>query len=275
MSVYIEYVIIDNLIIDYLLLMLAYRLANVKTNFYRLIFSSAVGTCFAVLMPLISIDKTYLTIVKILVGFLLVLLGGKFLTIKKYLFSVLYFFIFTFMMGGAIIGLFYLADIDFEKFYSFNYDSFIPVGITVLLVYIFSELLKKLILKIFKEKAINPFIRKCVIVLKNKRITATGFYDSGNRLFDYKSGVPIIIGSNSLFNKIDNLGIFTKQKGEISIKTVSGEGKIKFYEVDKLLIYNGNILNIYNNVLIARSNEEFDDDIRYDLLLSTSFLEGG
>lgn len=272
MQVYIEYVIIDNLIIDYILLSLSLRASNVNAKRWRIILASIIGTVVAVIMPLLNIKESYLVFVKIVLAFLMVYVTGKYTTITKYLLTFAYFIIFTFIFGGMIIAIFFFADIDYTVYFSVNYDSFMPIGITIFLVYIMSIGLKKLITKTMKIRAISPYLRNCVIVLKGKRLKMVGFYDSGNRLFDKRTGFPIIMGSKKLFEKIDSLGIYTKVYDYLEIKTVTGNSKINIYKVDKLLIYNGMQVNIYNNVLIGRASDNFYDEENYDLLLNSALI---
>ncbi len=274
MLVYIEYVIIDNLIIDYLLLSLSLRVSNCKTNKFRLILASIVGTLVAVIMPLLNLDNLYLIIIKLILAILMCYLAGKYTSIKKFFLTLLAFLGFTFLSGGVIIAIFYFADIDYTNNFSFNYDAVFPIGFTILIMYGLYFALKKLIVKLSKIKSINAFIRKCILVVKGKRLTVLGFIDSGNRLFDTKTGLPIIVGSKNLFLKIENLNISLKEAGNIQIKTVGGNGKIKIYFIDKLLIYNEQKVNIYNNVLIGRADSDFYDDVKYELLLNTSLIEG-
>ncbi len=274
MQVYIEYVIIDNLIIDYLLLSLSLRVSNCKTNKFRLFLSSLIGTVVAVIMPLLNIDNIYLIMIKLVLAILMCYIAGSFLSFKKYFITFLSFLGFTFLSGGVIIAIFYLSDVDYTKGFNFNYNGIFPIGVTILIMYALYFALKNLITKLLKIKSINPFIRKCIVVVKGKRFSVIGFIDSGNRLFDIKTGLPIIVGSKNLFLKIENLKIILKDAGNIQIKTVGGNSRIKIYFIDKLLIYNEQKVNIYNNVLIGRADSDFYDDVKYDLLLNPSLIEG-
>ncbi len=274
MQVYIEYVIIDNLIIDYLLLSLSLRVSNCRTNKFRLISASILGTIVAVVMPLLNLNDFYSFLIKIFLALLMCYVAGSFLSLKKYLITLLSFFAFTFLLGGLIIALFYLAGIDFTTNFNFNYDSFLPIGITIVIAFFVYKILIKLITKILKIKSVNPFIRKCIIVINSKRFSVVGFIDSGNRLFDIKTGLPIIVGSKKLFNKIESLQKNIKEYSNIQIKTVGGYSQIKVYNIDKLMIYNGQSVNIYNNVLLGRANSDFYDEVDYDLLLNSSIILG-
>ena len=58
----------------------------------------------------------------------------------------------------------------------------------------------------------------------------------------------------------------------LSFSTVSGESIMKIYLIDKLVIYNGIEMNIYNNVFIGYSGINFDKGVEYDILLHPSTI---
>ncbi len=269
---YIEYVIIDNFIINYLLLKTSMASSRAKTCKLKLSISASVGTIVAVLMPLFNISSGFLILIKINLGLLMVLIAGEYLTVKKLMVSLGFFVGYTFLAGGMIIALFFLSGIDYTVYFSVNYNSFMPVGISVLLVYIFTKLTLYLITNLLKIRDIKPFVRRCIIVVSGKKFKVNGFIDSGNRLFDKKSGLPIIVVSKSLFEKL-NLGeVKLIAKSSLTVNTVNGESVMKIYAVDKLLIYNGEYANIINNVMIVKSEFDFEKGEEYDVLLNPSLI---
>ena len=269
---YIEYVIIDNFIINFLLLKVSMASSRVKTSKLKLCISAGVGTVVAVVMPLFKISGAFLVLIKINLGLLMVLIAGEYLTVKKLGFTLLFFLSYTFLSGGMIIGLFYLSGVDFIVYFSVNYNSFMPVGISVLLVYLFTKLTLYLITNLLKSRDIKPFIRKCVIVISGKKFKVNGYIDSGNRLFDKNSGLPIIVASKSLFLKLNSGEEKLIPKSQITVNTVNGESVMKIYAVDKLLIYNGEYANIINNVMITDSQFDFERGEEYDVLLNPSLI---
>ena len=270
MAVYIEYAIIDNLVINYLLIKTATRSALVKTSFLRLFLSAVVGTAVAVILPLFSLDNKYLILVKLTLCLLMVLLAGKYLTVKKYLFTCLLFILFTVLCGGFIIALFNLAMIDYESYFLSSYDSLVPVGVTVFLIYLVSKSVISIVTKLLKERNMRPFLRECVLIIDKKKFTVKGFIDSGNGLYDNRSGLPIIVCSNALFEKIKNQNL-KKSLSSLSFDTVSGSSTMSLYVIDKLLIYNGIKVNIFNNVLLGVSPFGFNSS-SYDLLLHPTLI---
>ena len=270
MAVYIEYAIIDNLVIKYLLIKTATRSELVKTSFLRLFLSATLGTVVAVILPLISLQNKYLIFTKLTLCLLIVLIAGKYQTIKKYIFTCLLFILFTFLCGGFIIALFNLAMIDYESYFLSNYDSLMPIGITVFLIYIASKALTSVVTKLLKERNLRPFLRECVLVINKKKFIVKGFIDSGNGLYDTRSGLPIIVCSNSLFEKLKSQNI-KKSLSNLTFDTVSGSSTMALYVIDKLLIYNGIKVNIFNNVLLGVSPFGFNSS-SYDLLLHPTLL---
>ena len=57
MVVYVEYVIIDNMAIDYLLISLSRKTLKLKPNFLLALLSAVVGTVAAFVIPTLSINK--------------------------------------------------------------------------------------------------------------------------------------------------------------------------------------------------------------------------
>ena len=200
----------------------------------------------------------------------MVALAGKYVSVKKYFFALLLFLLFTFASGGLIIAFFSLLNVDYESYFILNYDSVVPIGVTVLIVYLLASLLLKLSSYILKERDLRPFLRYCVLVVNKKRYRVKGFIDSGNGLYDFRSGLPVMVCSTSLFSKIKS-GKMKKAVSSITFDTVSGRSEMQLYVIDKLLIYNGVTVNIFNNVLLGESKVGFVSP-DYDLLLPPSIF---
>ena len=268
MEVYVEYVVIDNFIINCALLYLTALTLKIKTNKLRVILSSLLGTCVAVIVPLFTLDNGYLILIKILLCILMVIIIGSYKSVKQFILSILTLILYTFLMGGVIMGCFYLAGVDYTVYFSVNYDSFIPVGISIFIVLVTAKLIAFAINHFVKERDLKPFTRRCAIVVGKKKVIAVGFIDSGNRLYGGLTGSPVIVLSKKLFEKVYALGVKESVLG-LTVETVSGKSDLKLYSIDKLMIYNGEKVNIFNNVLIAcAENGNFNEG--FELLLHPS-----
>lgn len=267
MEVYIEYAFIDNFIIDFILLKTSLKCAKIKTNFLRILVASIIGSIIAIVLPLFNINDLFVLPIKFFLGLLITYVSGSFVKISDYFYLNLYFFAFTALSGGAIIALFYFAGIDYENYFILNYDSFMPIGVTFLIVYLTSKGLIIAINKLVKSLETENFTRKCEVVINGKKILCQGFIDTGNKLYDNLSGLPVIVASKSFIKKLYKNCALPNSYRKLNVETVGGESTIKLFYIDKLLIYKGAKVNIYNNVLIGEglSNIYVGDYI--DLLL--------
>ena len=101
MTVYIEYVLIDNLVIDFLLLKATFALTSIDYKRGRLFLCAFLGAIIALIYPLIHI-KIVSTLIKVLSGFLLTALAVKYKNKKSYFINTAIFFTFTFLIVDAL-----------------------------------------------------------------------------------------------------------------------------------------------------------------------------
>ena len=88
MVVYVEYVIIDNMAIDYLLISLSRKTLKLKPNFLLALLSAAVGTAAAFVIPVLSVNKGVLLAAKVAVGMIISAISGKFRNLRSTFFVI-------------------------------------------------------------------------------------------------------------------------------------------------------------------------------------------
>ena len=103
MVVFIEYVLIDNFFIDFMLLKTTYVIMNITTKKSRLVVASVIGAGVSLVFPLITLTNILTLTIKLLVGVLMVLISYKFTTFRSFYISVVVFLTLTFLAGGALI----------------------------------------------------------------------------------------------------------------------------------------------------------------------------
>lgn len=255
-KVYIEYVILDNFIIDYLLLKYTFILTRTKSSFWQLLLCSFLGTAFAVLLPLLSINAQIKTALKVVFSFLIVLSCGLYRSKKSFFICYFIFLTFTFLLGGGISGIFNIFNLSLDREYS--------IGIVIGLGYLLIKIITKIITFIYRKKTVFNYLYDCEIILKNVRLKVKGFLDTGNRLYENNENLPVILCNSSVAYNLTN-GFKNKIKGNyLELTTVSGEEKIFVFKIDCIKIYQEDKTNIYNNVMLGISKRNFND---FDLLL--------
>ena len=232
MTVYIEYAILDNLVIDYLLLKGSARFVRLKYREIFLLLSSAVGTAFAVVLPLFDIADVYAFFLKILCAALMCLIAAKHRGAGGYFLHFNVFLLFSFVLGGAAYGMLNLFGIKYDV-QAYYQAKAIPVGITILIAYSFFICVKKFT-KVIVDGAITACaLIDCELVIKGCVFRVKAFYDSGNFLEDKKSGLPVVIADKKTFRSISEKVVAIK-RGEISVVSAGSRFYLPIYKIDYL-----------------------------------------
>lgn len=264
MSVYVEYAVCDNLIVDYLLLRSTFFLVGQKVKKTKIFLNAVLGTITAITLPLCPISEWIKIFLKILLAVVMIFLCGEYKSVRGYLLTLIIFLALTFVSGGATIAILYALDMSYVIDGSVSYDAELPLSIIILSVAIITKVSLKVGKALYKKKNIFPFLRKCELVIKGKIFSLTGFVDSGNRLFDKKTGFPIIVISEKKFFKTEIYAQVGAPHGKVSFSTVSGQGEMLVYSVDEIVVY-GEEKIVYDYVFLGVGASEYKDE--YDLIL--------
>ncbi len=261
MTVYIEYVLIDNFIIDYLMLKASFSLTATKVSRVRLLFCAFLGALFALFYPLLSVNALLLTVIKICFGLLLVLLAGKFKSKKDYYVTAVTFFAYTFLTGGAVIGVFNLLSIP--------YSTEISIAIMVVPVYFIFTAITSVVKFLYRQKDINCYLRDIEISAFGVIKKGVGFYDTGNELYD--GDKPVIVCGRSFAKELFSRDIGKIKLKKLAVSTVNGIEQNFAFNIDEIKIYNGDEPNIFNNVTVCVSKQRVGRN--YDVILHPALKE--
>jgi len=246
MTVYIEYVLIDNFVIDCLLLKYAYLLTGVKTKSFRLMLSALFGAVFALLYPLLQNGGILFSLLKLALGMLLVILGAPFKSVKKAYITTVVFYLLTFALGGTITAITTTFNVS---------SSETLISLIVLPAYLLLTCLGEVIKVIYRRKNVENFSYEINLTLGDKSVKALGFLDTGNNAFFKDS--PMIFCPLHIFNRLIESGKIPKTYST-TINTVAGSKVRTVVIIDRLVIYIGKDKNIFNNVAtcISKTAEE-------------------
>lgn len=264
MPVYIEYAVCDNLIVDYMLLRSTFFLVKQKVKKTRIFLTAILGTVTAVTLPLCPISEWVKIFLKILLAVVMIFLCGEYKSFRGYFLTLGIFLALTFVSGGATIAVLYALDMSYVINGSISYEAELPLSIILLTVAVITRLTLKLGKTLYKNKNIFPFIRKCELKINGKTFCLTGFIDSGNRLFDKKTGYPVIVIGEKNFYKTEIYSVVGKPYGRIGFSTVAGQGEMKIYSVDEIIIY-GEEKFVYDYVFLGVGLAEYKEE--YDIIL--------
>ena len=258
MTVYIEYVLIDNFVIDFLLIKATFTLLKKEYKKGRLFFCAFLGAIIALFYPLIQIEPILLTFLKIASGLLIVALAKNYNSKKEFAVFSITFFLLTFALGGTLIGIFGIFGIK-------EYGE-VLIALIVLPAYLLIKLFVYAVKLLLRKKQVYPFLFKCQIVYRDNRVEFTGFLDTGNGL--YFGETPVTVIGRKAFLRLVKTS-FPKIE-YLEYQTVMGKSKMPTFIVDELKIYYCDKENIIYNARVGLSGggQAFD----YDLILHPALV---
>lgn len=209
MKVYIDLIILINLLYDFLILTSTSILLKRNTSIKRIIFGTIFGL-LSLITLFIPLTKYVLLIFKIILSILMILITFGFKGFKE---NIFYFYVITIIIGGSN----YL--ISNEKI-----NVLLLSIITPIILYLYIYNLKKYRLQYTK-------IHSVLIVDKGNIYNLTGYLDTGNNLVD-----PITKREVIMVNK--NLNIKSDKKFLVPFNTLNNTSILECIKVDKVLIDN-------------------------------------
>ena len=257
--VYVEYVFINNFIIDYLLLKTALILSGVKVKKSRVVLCALLGTGFALVFPLIDLPAPLLTAVKICTGLFLVLLSAKYLSRRETVKTAGIFFLLTFSIGGVVTAIYGLFSVELA--------TELPVATVFIPVFVAVKLLTNAVRRVVRIKKEEKLVFRVELKSGVKTVAAKGFLDTGNTLS--VEGSPAVVIDRRVFRKLftvrpDN---FTLRK--VAVTTVAGRSDNLGITIEETAIYFGEKPNIYKNVKAVVSKTP----LVYDVILNPELKE--
>jgi len=274
MEVYIEFVLIENFIIDYILLFSTSILTKFKAKKKRLIISSSFASFSAIFITLINVSGMLLLLTKLMISFLIILLCFYPNKLKNLFLSNIVFLFLTFLVGGICIGISLLTTkIDYgTSGIIWNFE--IPLSVIILGLFLFVYLGNQILMHINKKNKISSFFYKIELYYNDILYSTQGYLDSANYIIDKKNNSPVILINENTFNTIFKNNDLNKQKiyqnmWSIQISTLSDKKRqIPCFLLDKLVIYSNSNRYIHKNIVVAISPHQFVQEVNAEVILS-------
>ena len=266
MVVYIEYVILDNFIIDFIILFCTAKLTKLEIKKWRIFASCILGVAFAFLTPYISIHNVILFIIKLLMGVILVYVALPIKRIRQFLLAYFIFIFLTFLLGGICYGLQGFVQTAQIVDGAFTYTSEFPVSLIILAVFVFVLLGNNLYNAIKSKKK----FARIAVLYNGAKLQLNALIDSGNQLIDGQTKLPISFLSRSEFIKkfgaIDFRHDATYEN--LLCKTITGTKLLDTILIDKLII-----LENHSTILNARiALYDFDCRQNFNAIISENMV---
>lgn len=276
---YIEYYIVENLLINYIIISCTYILTKRYDNKLKKTLGAFVGTLYSVAYIYNNLDILFTLPFKMLIMTFITLISFTYKSKRDYINTALVFYMVNVFISGSTFFIIYFTGIDHMK-----------ISFFIVCVYISCEILKHIYRDINTLRQIKQLKKTVTISLLGKSCSCEGLLDSGNLLKDPISNNDVVIIKSNILKDIipeylincsfDDIDIIKAEElinvldNEISTKIrlipykhVGSERnniilgiKADYIEVDKMKI---------GNIVLGISN--FNDD-NYDAILNPNIL---
>ena len=275
MAIYIEYVIRDNVVMDYIIINFMEITIGKKFCRWNKTFVLIFGSLFALILPMLIKYKFLSFLYKITSSIVLTLCLQRSRKLKHYIINDLMFFAYTFFVGGVCLGIIEFMGIDYTMSSVVMYDFDFPVGIFGLILLLVIRLMKRVALATKNKIRQANYLYKIKLVDAEKSVEGYGLLDTGNGI-RYKGEAVSIISIDlflKLYKNINIKDILLVNIKDLKLKNweyinIAGIGKsekylsfvLEYIEIDNMKI---------NSPRFAIMLKTFGD---YDIIISNDFI---
>ncbi len=198
MTIYIDVVFIENIIMNYIIILATALITKNKINHIRFLLSSAIGAIYTV-VAYITKFKIYSNIIfKFFLSIIIVYTAYNPQGIKKMWKKLLFFYLTSFLFGGVAFALIYVIkpqDILMKNGLFLGMYPLKTIAISAIIAYLIIIGAFKLIKNKMQKKNLYCKLRVCL----NKKIVETiAMIDTGNLLKEPISNIPVVIIERSI-----------------------------------------------------------------------------
>lgn len=192
-EVYGEYLFIENLLMNWLILYLTAHFSKTKVPRYKIWVGATIGAFYAFVVFFPSLTFLYSMLMKIIASIFIIVITFMPYQFKHFFKLLGIFYLISFMFGGAAFALFYLTDfhglLSNGIFYFGNFSLKLLIYSGIVAYILIKYCWEYIQIKISREKICIP-IR---IQIENQKSEVRALIDTGNSLHDPLSKYPVIV----------------------------------------------------------------------------------
>jgi stage II sporulation protein GA (sporulation sigma-E factor processing peptidase) len=295
MTIYIDVVLIENLIMNYIILLAVAVILKIKIIHIRILISSLIGAIYAIFAYTSSLEIYSTVILKILLSIIMIYIAFYPQNIKTMCKQVLIFYLTSFAFGGAAFSLLY-----FIRPQDILMKNGVLLGTyplkTVMLSGIVGFIVVVIAFKIVKTKiSKKDMFCNLSIKINNKEIKTKAMIDTGNLLKEPITNTPVVVVEHTLLyeiipkeilNNLNNIlgGDFSnvpddiKDEYALKLKVIPfsslgrQNGMLLGIKVDEIKLINDENINITNKVIMGIYNKSLTKRGEYRALVGIEMI---
>jgi len=221
--VYAEYILIENIVINYIILYATRIITKTKGSRLRLLISSIIGSLYILVAFFPEYEFLGKFIIKFSVSVLMILIAFNPEKFNIFLKQISAFYFTSFVFAGTIMGIYYIlnnsfnfANVSFKNARELVRVLVIGIGLAIMLIhYIFK----------YHRARMNKesFLTNITISLNNKKANLVALIDTGNSLKEPITQKPVIIAEYNSLSEIlpEKLKRIYLEKRELDLETIA------------------------------------------------------
>ena len=263
MTVYVDIIFIENLIINYIILYAVGIISKLKINQFRIIISSIIGALYSVIYYIANVGIYQNFILKIILSIVMVYIAYETKNFKGLIKKIVLFYLVSFVFAGASLGIIYMVNSQ-----NVTIQNGILVGSytikTILIGIIIAFIIIVTGFSIVKTKlSKKDLICDIKVKINEKELETKAMIDTGNFLKEPITNIPVVVLEHTLLydfipkeilNNIEKIlgGDFSEIPANIQSQYISRLKVIPFSTLGK---QNGMLLGIKADKLIIEDEE--------------------
>lgn len=297
MTIYLDIILCENLLMNYIILFATYVIIKQKTKHpqIRMILSSLLGSIYAIIVYLNILSIYTNLLAKITLSVVMVYIAFAPPNVKQLLKQILIFYLVSFIFGGCTFALIYFLKPENVEMKNGVFVGMYPIRVG-LIAGVIAFIITQIAFKINKSKLNNKntFI-EIELYNKNKMTKARALLDSGNMLKEPISQKPVIVVEKTTLSKIipeevldyieKIVGGDDQEKNEMQeylskIRMVpfmslgKENGMLIGIRLDKIKINTEDIRLEKENIIAGIYEKKLTKDNKYNALIGLNLLEG-
>ena len=263
MTIYIDIVLLENLIMNYIILSTTGIVMKIKMKQTRIIIAALLGAIYTIIGYTRILGVHTNVILKIILAIVIIQIAYNPQNIKKMLKEMMLFYFISFAFGGAAFAFIYIIKPQDILMKNGLFLGIYPIKIIILSTIIVSMTI--IIFTIIKQKTkYKDIFCKIEIYLNENIIKTTAMIDSGNMLKEPITNTPVIVIEHTLLYDIIPKEILNNLEEIIGgdFKNITDDIKKEYISQLKLIPYsslgkqNGMLLGIKAQKIIVKQEEE-------------------
>lgn len=295
MTVYIDVIFLENLVINYIILYATGIISKAKIKQSRLVIASIIGALYSIIYYIINLKLYSSIIIKVILSIVIIYVAFNSKNIKTLSKQIVLFYLASFVFGGASIAIIYMVNsqnITIQNGVLVGRYTIQTVLIGIIIAYITIIIAYNIIRRKISKK---DLICKIKVKLNDKEISTDAMIDTGNLLREPITNTPVIVMEHTLFYDIIPKDILNNLEKILSgdLSEISEElqteylPKLKAIPFSSLGKQNGMLLGIkadevivglesedkvLNNIIIGIYNKSLTKRGEYRALLGMEIL---